>query len=245
MVNGCRSRSVTGPPPVSAPVRILGPCRSCKIAMGRPSRAATARTRRIVSACSSSVPCEKLMRATSMPAPASASMLSVLAEAGPSVQTILVRRGVIEPPADSQAGQEALPRGSDLIAQLLKGAAVVDDFGGDRALGLDGRLSRQPALSLCLGEAARLDQPAQLNLGRARDEPEAMAERAIARLDELDGVEHADAVGLEGTHALDQRRLHGGVHQRLQLPQPRGTAEDQRAEHPAIPATFGVEEGRA
>ena len=42
----------------SGPIRSLGPGRSCRIATGRPARPAASRTRRAVSACSSSVPWE-------------------------------------------------------------------------------------------------------------------------------------------------------------------------------------------
>ena len=42
----------------SGPIRSFGPGRSCRIATGRPARPAASRTRRTVSACSSSVPCE-------------------------------------------------------------------------------------------------------------------------------------------------------------------------------------------
>src|SRR5690242_4540019 len=95
MVNDWPSGRVTEPPCSSAPVRILGPCRSCRMAMGRSSRAAAARTRAMVMACSACVPWEKLMRATSIPARMSASMRSALALAGPRVQTILVRRAIM------------------------------------------------------------------------------------------------------------------------------------------------------
>ena len=42
----------------SGPIRSFGPGRSWRIATGRPARPAASRTRRTVSACSSSVPCE-------------------------------------------------------------------------------------------------------------------------------------------------------------------------------------------
>src|SRR2546425_11526284 len=46
----------------------------------------------MTSACSAWVPCEKLIRATSMPAATSRSRSAGPLEAGPTVQTILVRR---------------------------------------------------------------------------------------------------------------------------------------------------------
>src|SRR5687768_16498733 len=65
------------------------------MATGRPQRASASRMRRTTSACSACVPCEKLSRATSMPAAASRSRSATLDEAGPMVQTILVRRIVL------------------------------------------------------------------------------------------------------------------------------------------------------
>src|SRR5262249_18057390 len=71
----------------------FGPCRSAMIAIGRSSSSETSRTRRIRSAWSSCVPCEKLRRAASIPARASSSTRSRDDDAGPSVATIFVRRG--------------------------------------------------------------------------------------------------------------------------------------------------------
>ena len=58
--------------------------------MGRPKRASAPRIRRITSACSAWVPCEKLSRATSMPAATRRSSISTLEDEGPIVQTIFV-----------------------------------------------------------------------------------------------------------------------------------------------------------
>ena len=58
--------------------------------MGRPARAAAACTARTAFWCSAGVPCEKLMRATSIPAATRSSTRPMLA--GPIVATILVRR---------------------------------------------------------------------------------------------------------------------------------------------------------
>ncbi len=74
------------------PRRSLGPCRSWRIATGRPQRASPSRMRWISSACPACVPCEKLSRATSMPAATSWSSASREALDGPSVQTMRVRR---------------------------------------------------------------------------------------------------------------------------------------------------------
>ena len=84
--------SVTGPS--SSPMRSLGPWRSAISASGRPISASVARTARARSRCSSWVPCERLSRAPSIPAFASAASCSGDAEAGPIVATIFVRRGM-------------------------------------------------------------------------------------------------------------------------------------------------------
>ena len=83
-------RSRTGS--ASSPMRSFGPCRSAISAIGRPASASAARTRRARSACSSWVPCERLRRAASMPAPTSRRSISGDSEAGPRVATIFVRR---------------------------------------------------------------------------------------------------------------------------------------------------------
>ncbi len=79
-------------PSFTLPIRIFGPDRSCKSAIGLCSRAAISRTLPITARCSSCVPCEKLRRKTSTPAWTSRSSCSGLREAGPTVATILVRR---------------------------------------------------------------------------------------------------------------------------------------------------------
>src|SRR5690349_20253311 len=79
-------------PPSSAPVRILGPCKSARMPMGFSRRPEVARTSAIARPCSSCVPCEKLSRATSIPARINWSMIAGVRLAGPRVQTILARR---------------------------------------------------------------------------------------------------------------------------------------------------------
>src|SRR5207247_3744377 len=78
--------------PSTGPVRILGPCRSPSSATGRPTASAASRTLAAASRCASPSPCEKLRRATSMPAWIIA--LSVCGDEldGPMVQTMRVRR---------------------------------------------------------------------------------------------------------------------------------------------------------
>jgi len=76
-------------------MRMRGPCRSPRIAIGRSSSSATLRTNAIVSRCCACVPCEKLIRATFIPASTRLRSASRVAVAGPSVQTIFVRQMVI------------------------------------------------------------------------------------------------------------------------------------------------------
>ncbi len=78
--------------PFTLPVRIFGPERSWRRAIGRRSRAAISRTALTTARCSSCVPCEKLRRKTLTPASISCSSFSGLREAGPTVATIFVRR---------------------------------------------------------------------------------------------------------------------------------------------------------
>ena len=79
-------------PSLSAPMRSLGPGRSCRTATWRPARPAASRTASAVPACSSAVPWEKFRRATSIPASTMRTSTSGSREAGPMVATILVRR---------------------------------------------------------------------------------------------------------------------------------------------------------
>ena len=72
--------------------RILGPWRSTSTAIARPDVADAFRTRAMTASCSSAFPCDRLIRATSMPASTSAWSCSGDSVAGPIVQTILARR---------------------------------------------------------------------------------------------------------------------------------------------------------
>src|SRR5579862_1421717 len=92
MVNRCPARRRIGRPPSRAPVRILGPERSARMAVGLWYRAEAARTSLTARACSACVPWEKFRRATSIPARISRSIICAELVAGPSVQTILARR---------------------------------------------------------------------------------------------------------------------------------------------------------
>src|SRR5208283_1062925 len=87
--------SVTVPPPASAPVRIFGPWRSARIAMGFSHSIAASRNIAKLCACSAGVPCEKFSRATSMPASSSLRIMRGDRVAGPMVHTILEWRGFI------------------------------------------------------------------------------------------------------------------------------------------------------
>ena len=96
IVNSSPARASSTPPRSNAPSRIFGPCRSASTPTARPRGVggrAHARDRR--AACSSCVPCEKLRRATSMPASISSRIASGVDVAGPSVQTILARRVIV------------------------------------------------------------------------------------------------------------------------------------------------------
>ena len=61
-------------------------------AIGRPASFSALRTSSAVRAWSSCVPCDRFSRAPSMPASISAAIISGVAEAGPMVATIFVRR---------------------------------------------------------------------------------------------------------------------------------------------------------
>ena len=75
-----------------SPSRSLGPGRSMSTARGEPCRAAAARTSTMLRSCSAVLPCERLMRATSMPASTRRSSTGASRETGPRVATIFVRR---------------------------------------------------------------------------------------------------------------------------------------------------------
>src|SRR3954452_10232244 len=74
------------------PRRSLGPGRSWRIATGRPARPDALRTSSTFLRCSSTVPCEKFRRATSIPASTIRTRISGSWHAGPIVATIFVRR---------------------------------------------------------------------------------------------------------------------------------------------------------
>ena len=81
------------PAPGTGPRRILGPCKSWRMASGRSDSPAIRRSRSITRAWVACVPCEKFSRATSMPAPSIARSVASSSQAGPMVATIQVRRG--------------------------------------------------------------------------------------------------------------------------------------------------------
>ncbi len=74
------------------PRRIFGPWMSWRMATGTPTFFAARRMRFTRRRCWSCVPCEKLSRATFMPARMSSSMISAESEDGPSVQMIFALR---------------------------------------------------------------------------------------------------------------------------------------------------------
>jgi hypothetical protein len=89
----------------TVPTRILGPCRSCNTVIPFPSASATSRTVSTRSRCSSWVPCEKFIRATSIPAATRRRSVSGSVVAGPSVQTIFVRRSMLSKRVGRQYAQ--------------------------------------------------------------------------------------------------------------------------------------------
>ena len=102
----------------SLPSRIFGPGRSIRIPITRFSAAAARRTRPTCRACSSRVPCEKLSRATLIPACIIRRIVASSDDDGPRVQTILVfcRWSVTNRPVP--LGRRAginLPRAATLI----------------------------------------------------------------------------------------------------------------------------------
>ena len=84
----------TGSCPLSRPVRIFGPCRSCRIHTVLSSLRAARRILAILRACSSCVPWEKFSRATSMPRRIRSRRVDSSFDAGPMVAMILARRAL-------------------------------------------------------------------------------------------------------------------------------------------------------
>src|SRR5256886_6406962 len=153
-VSVCRATRATDGPrtgrwkvPATGPVRILGPCRSPSSATGRPTASAASRTLAAASRCASASPCEKLRRATSMPAWIIA--LSVCGDEldGPMVQTMRVRRTwVTKAPPHSWGGGAKRRRGGPIAdapphlwgggAKRRRGGPATPIFGDDRAASL-------------------------------------------------------------------------------------------------------------
>src|ERR1700683_3267477 len=92
IVNFWPKRRLTLRPASSKPVRILGPWRSARMAMGFSWRAEAWRMNLTRGLCSSGVPWEKFRRAQSMPAAIRRSIISAEVVAGPMVQTIFALR---------------------------------------------------------------------------------------------------------------------------------------------------------
>ena len=74
------------------PTRIFGPCRSASTATATPCAAAPWRIASKLCVWSSCDPCDMLSRATFIPAPINALIISGSLLAGPRVHTILARR---------------------------------------------------------------------------------------------------------------------------------------------------------
>src|SRR5437588_7246850 len=97
----------------------------------------------MTSACCSCVPCEKLRRATSMPAFSSASSTFGEDDAGPIVQTIFVLRMHSQRSAEARAFDSRLFDGARLlrVADHVKSLYLPPQFVGKRR---DGRRARKP-----------------------------------------------------------------------------------------------------
>ncbi len=89
--NACPGFSSTGPA-AKVPTRSLGPCRSARMAIGRPVSASIRRIAAWRSAMSACAPWDMFRRNTSAPASNRARMVASSLEAGPSVATILTFR---------------------------------------------------------------------------------------------------------------------------------------------------------
>ena len=116
-----RPASSSTEPPARSPNRIFGPARSVRMASGRWPAAAARRTASAAAACEAGVPCEKLIRATSIPAAASVSIRRAVA--GPIVQISFVRRRASVSPEPSSSSDSIEHR-----AVSLSGAAPRERF---------------------------------------------------------------------------------------------------------------------
>src|SRR5712664_4031675 len=135
-------RSSTGPPPANGPVRIFGPWRSARIAIGFWCLMAAARSIEMLFACSSCVPCEKLSRATSIPASSKRSIIRGERLAGPMVQTIFEwRKFMLLMPASVPARSYYL---------LLRFLTSDRKFGDDPRQHVDSFVERRQRYSLIL-----------------------------------------------------------------------------------------------
>ena len=104
--NASPGASSTGGPPSEA-VRTSGPRVSSISATGTSQRVDASRTRAMRAACSVWLPCERLSRATLIPAPIIASSISGASHAGPMVAITLVRPGPESAEVVTRAGYPA------------------------------------------------------------------------------------------------------------------------------------------
>src|SRR5882724_443523 len=155
-------RSSTGPPPASGPVRIFGPCRSARIAIGFWCLIDAARSVEMFFACSSCVPCEKLSRATSIPASSKRSIIRGERLAGPMVQTIFEwRKFMLLMSVRVLVGSYYLPDGSGIrpsffyptitcITCLFSCLTTDRKFGHDPGQYIDSFIERRQRYSLII-----------------------------------------------------------------------------------------------
>src|SRR5579884_51296 len=171
----------------SSPMRSFGPCRSAISATGWPTSAAISRTSQARCECSSWVPCERLKRTASTPAPTSARSRSGESVDGPSVATIFVRRSTgTNARVLPACAREARPAGPiRAVAELL----------------LD------PQELVVLGDAIRARWGARLDLAGAERDGE-VGDRRVLRLARAVGHDRGVAVVVcepDGVDRLGQR----------------------------------------
>src|SRR6266850_2136672 len=130
-VNACPATSSTGSLAIG-PSRILGPGRSARMVRSRSVARAAARRLSIVRPWSSNDPCEKLSRATSIPARIMSSITARDADAGPTVAVIFVLcpRSGIAPAAPSGP---ALQLAGDRLGRLADRGWIAEVEASPRA----------------------------------------------------------------------------------------------------------------
>src|SRR5882724_905022 len=209
-------------PPSILPTRILGPCRSSRSSTGRPAFSAALLATAMARAWSSSVPCARFSRATSIPASTSLLRVGSSRDAGPMVQMILALR----------------IRGAERRAQyprLQETNFPASDAQHRRRPDLGAHAVRAPAAQLLESDAGlveqggiRHDRRARLKrdgerlagrgfeaqLGAAPSHRQVTAELARRRSAVDRGAQHASSQGFQRRIAQPARSLQGRLDQR-------------------------------